>query len=60
MAGDKDRLELKLDTDDEDEEVFFLSVTFRPGMVGALPPEWFFPTTLCVRKTSYDAWNRLL
>lgn len=27
LAGDRDMLELKLDTDDEDEDVFLLSVT---------------------------------
>lgn len=28
LAGDRERLELKLDSEDEDEEVFFLSETF--------------------------------
>lgn len=27
LAGDREKLELKLDTEDEDEDVFFLSVT---------------------------------
>lgn len=27
LAGDRDILELKLDTEDEDEDVFFLSAT---------------------------------
>lgn len=27
LVGDSERLELKLDTEDEDEDVFFLSVT---------------------------------
>lgn len=27
LAGDRDMLELKLDTDDDDEDVFFLSIT---------------------------------
>lgn len=26
LAGDRDMLELKLDTDDDDEDVFFLSI----------------------------------
>lgn len=28
LAGDRDMLELKLDIDDDDEDVFFLSITF--------------------------------
>lgn len=29
LAGDREMLELKLDTDDDDEDVFFLSITLR-------------------------------
>ena len=46
LAGDTDRLELKLDTEDEDEDVFFLSVTLLFCRGGAFTPDRRFLTAL--------------
>lgn len=41
LVGDRDMLELKLDTEEEDDDVFFLSVTLLPWSRGALTADEF-------------------
>lgn len=41
LVGDRDMLELKLDTEEEEDDVFFLSVTLLPWSRGALTADEF-------------------
>lgn len=41
LVGDRDMLELKLDTEEEDDDVFFLSGTLLPWSRGALTADEF-------------------